>query len=82
LKHTTLSEIELEDVLDSNVSVLTTGGPFDFSVLAESLVPLVHVDSLTILEDLSRLCTWVSDSHDHFSSGFLGAERILLFLRR
>jgi len=82
LKHTTSCEIELEDVLDSDISILTAEAPFDFSVLAESLVPLVHVDSLTILEDLSRLCTWVSDSHDHFSSWLLGAERILLFLRR
>ena len=48
-----LGEVELKNVLDTNVSVLTAVASRDLAVHANVLIPLVHVHSLAILENLS-----------------------------
>jgi hypothetical protein len=63
------SDIELENVLDTDVSVLTTELLFDFTILrrVKTFVPLIHLNNCSIFDDLPRLSTWVSDSNCHTS---------------
>lgn len=77
-----LGEVELEDVFDTNISVFTTETSFDLSIHAYSFVPLVHVDSLSVHNDLSRLSTWIGNSDNQLHGVILGCHRVHLLLWR
>lgn len=80
LKDTTFCEVKLEDILNTNESVLATVSARNWSISFLSLIPLIHVNTFAIFEDLSRLSTWVSDSNNHFKTVVVGLKHILLLL--
>lgn len=80
LQNTALGQVEFKDVLDTDEPVLSAEPSLNLAILLNRLIPLVHVNSLAVLEDLSRLGAWVGDTDDHLQGVVLGVEVVLLLL--
>lgn len=77
-------DVELEDILDTDVAILTAELLLDFTITRRRsrLVPLVHSDNLAVLQDLARLGTWISDSNGHTGVSVLSFQLESEFLGR
>jgi hypothetical protein len=63
-----LSDVEFEDILDSDVPVLSTESLFYLPILIDSFIPLIHVDILSIYLNLLRNSIRIGNSNSHSSS--------------
>jgi hypothetical protein len=76
VKSTSLSDVELENVLDTNVSVFTTELLLDLTIhrRTDSFIPLVHVNNCAVLKNLSGFGRRISNSDGHTSLLILRLE--------
>jgi len=65
VENTAVVNIEFEDILDSEVSVLSTEVLLDWTIIFLSIVPLVELNNLSILNNVSTFSWWVVDSDSH-----------------
>jgi len=55
--------IELKDILNTNISIFTTCFEFDWTILVYCFVPLVVLDNVTVKKKATGLGWWVSDTY-------------------
>lgn len=82
LEGTTVSNVELKNVLDTNESVLTAFGLLNRTVAVNLVIPFVVLHNLTVQSDSARLRAWISDSNGHSCGLLYSCECELLLLGR
>jgi len=71
INNATSSEVELENIIDSNESVLSTLGLHDCSLWLGYIIPCICLYHFSIHVDCSRLSSWVRNSDGRSSLSWL-----------
>jgi hypothetical protein len=83
VQDTASGDVEFKNVFDSDESILSAELLSDWAIAWRSniLEPLIHLNNIAFLKDLTTLSAWISNSDSHSSKVVLRFEHESLFLR-